>query len=45
MLLVKSRFKPCFHISQFIGDLLSGIAEGENVSETERILFIADHRQ
>ena len=23
-------FKPGFHISQFIGDLLSGIAEGEN---------------
>ena len=22
--------KPGFHISQFIGDLLSGIAEGEN---------------
>ena len=25
-----STFKPGFHISQFIGDLLSGIAEGEN---------------
>ena len=24
------KLKPGFHISQFIGDLLSGIAEGEN---------------
>ena len=37
--------KPGFHISQFIGVLLSGIAEGENVSETQRILSIVDHRQ
>ena len=28
--LSKSTLKPGFHISQFIGDLLSGIAEGEN---------------
>ena len=26
----QSFLKPGFHISQFIGDLLSGIAEGEN---------------
>ena len=37
--------KPGFHISQFIGDLLSGIAEGENDFRNTRILSIVDHRQ
>ena len=29
-IILVTRLKPGFHISQFIGDLLSGIAEGEN---------------
>ena len=39
------KVKPGFHISQFIGDLLSGIAEGENDFRNTRILSIVDHRQ
>ena len=37
--------KPGFHISQLIGDLLSGIAEGENDIRNTKDLSIVDHRQ
>ena len=37
--------KPGFHTLKFIGNLLSGITEGENEFRNKRVLSIVDHRQ